>query len=142
MSSARFLQTALFALALSACGTSTSTPETTTFPPDALQTEQSDDGKLSFELRTSPQPPERGLLSVQYRITDAGGTPLDGLTLTVIPWMPAMGHGSSTVPTIETKGNGLYVLRDVNLYMAGLWELRTRIAGAASGEVTPRLQIP
>lgn len=127
---------------LSSCGNSSSPVDATTFPADALQTEQSTDGQLSFEIRTSPQPPSRGLLSVQYRITSATGTPLDGLTLAVIPWMPAMGHGASTVPTVEAKGNGLYVLNDVNLYMAGLWELRTRISGSAAGDVIPRFQIP
>jgi hypothetical protein len=130
------------ALCLQGCGSSSASGEPVTFPADALQTEQSNDGHLSFEIRTSPQPPARGVLSVQYRITSPEGAPLDGLTLTVIPWMPAMGHGTSTVPTVEARGNGLYVLNDVNLYMAGLWELRTRISGHASGEVTPRLQIP
>jgi len=139
-----WLTTALFVLC--ACGSNSSPSEPTTFPAEALQTEQSTDGQLSFEIRTSPQPPARGLLSVQYRITSADGLPLDGLTLTVIPWMPAMGHGTSTVPTVEARGNGLYVLNDLNLYMAGLWELRTRISGSTlgttSGEVTPRFQIP
>jgi hypothetical protein len=77
-------------------------------------------------LAHSPTP-VRGNHTVQLVLTSAGA-PADGLALTIVPWMPAMGHGTSITPTVTPLGGGAYQLDDVNLFMPGLWELRTTIA--------------
>jgi hypothetical protein len=56
--------------------------------------------------------------------------------------MPAMGHGTSVVPTITDVDPGHYVITDVDLFMAGTWELRTTIAGPRTDSATPTFQIP
>jgi|HubBroStandDraft_1064217.scaffolds.fasta_scaffold27357_3 YtkA-like protein len=83
-------------------------------------------------IRTSPQPPARGALSVQYTIASSvDGTPASGLVLSVVPWMPAMDHGTSVVPSVVEASPGTYMVANVDLFMAGWWVLRTTISGAA-----------
>ena len=113
-----------------------------TFPSAPLTTLKTDHGALSFEVRTAPaQPPTRGLISVEIVATDANGKPVDGLDLAVQPWMPEMGHGASTKPSIEAKGGGHYLISDVACFMPGRWELRTTIAGAVKDSATVAFQI-
>jgi hypothetical protein len=114
-----------------------------TFPDAPLATVPSDHGGLSIAVRTAPdQPPARGLTDVELVVTDKSGAPVDGLELSVQPWMPQMGHGASTKPKIEAKGAGHYVVSDVALFMPGRWELRTSIAGPMKDSATIDLQIP
>jgi hypothetical protein len=98
----------------------------------------SQSGALQFEVGTSPeQPPTRGLSTVSLEITDAqSGEPKDGLELTVVPWMPAMGHGTSVKPAIDAVGGGQYVVSRVNMYMGGAWDLRIAISGAETDRAT------
>jgi hypothetical protein len=99
----------------------------------------SESGALSIEARTGPdQPPTRGLSTVDLEIVDAqSGEPQDGLELSVVPWMPAMGHGTSVKPALEAVGGGHYVVSNVNLYMGGAWDLRIAIS-AADAEAADR----
>jgi hypothetical protein len=113
------------------------------FPAAAFATTASESGALTLEVRTSPdQPPSRGDISVEYRITGADGAPAEGLEIAVEPWMPAMGHGASIVPVVADDGEGRYVVSSVDLFMAGTWELRTTIAGSLQDSATPTFQIP
>jgi YtkA-like len=113
------------------------------FPEAPLATLSSDNGKLKIEVRTAPdQPPSRGLVTVELRVADAAGKPVDGLDLGVLPWMPDMGHGASTTPDIQAEGGGRYVANKVALFMPGRWELRTKFTGAAEDSATVAFQIP
>jgi hypothetical protein len=56
--------------------------------------------------------------------------------------MPAMGHGTSVIPIIEEDSPGTYVVRDVDFFMPGTWELRTSIFGPATAYAAPSFQIP
>lgn len=80
---------------------------------------------LTVELRTSPnQPPERGVICAELRVVDVNGAPRDGLTVDVVPWMPAHGHGSNVVPVVTPRGEGVYRVASLDLSMPGTWELR------------------
>lgn len=114
----------------------------TVFPAEPLATVTTRGGSLVVEVRTAPkQPPTRGLIQVEYVVTDAAGKPVDGLDLGVQPWMPEMGHGTSTKPSIEAMGEGRYVVSNVAFFMPGRWELRTSIAGAMNDSATIGFQI-
>ena len=114
------------------------------FPAQALTTLASDSGKLSIEVRTSPeQPPSRGEMSVQFVVRNAtGGAPAAGLGIAMTPWMPVMDHGTSTTPDVSETAPGVYVVNHVALFMPGTWQLRTDISGPLVDHVAPSLQIP
>src|SRR5262249_41805523 len=89
------------------------------FGADPLETVASQTGQLSVVVRTSPPPPVRGPNAVELTVTDDTGAPVDGLDVSVMPWMPAHGHGTSIQPTTTARGGGVYVATPVVLYMAG-----------------------
>jgi hypothetical protein len=136
----RILVAAVFA---PACG-GASNPQNASFqdePP--LATLSSDQSQLVIEVRTAPtQPPERGIASVQLVVKDQQGAPEDSLDVSALPWMPAMGHGTSVAPVVSAKGNGTYVLDNVYLFMPGHWELRTTFSGSVSDSATPTFDVP
>jgi hypothetical protein len=114
-------------------------------PGDAgpFAVEMSESAQLRVEVRTEPdQPPTRGLSTVTLEITDAmSGEPAVGLELAVVPWMPAMGHGTSVKPAVEAKGDGVYEVSRVNMYMGGEWDLRITISGTVTDRATLHFSI-
>jgi hypothetical protein len=128
---------------MAAAGCSSGGPaETTGFVAGPLITVNSQSGQLKIDVRTSPQPPERGTNDVELTITGAAdGLARDGLALGIKPWMPAMGHGSSIVPIIAPKMNGKYLVSNVDLFMPGLWQLRLTISGQAEDYAAPAFEI-
>ena len=138
----RRIATALAALLLGACGEAGDEPVAGSFPAEPYAELQSESGALKVAVRTSPsQPPAGGLVEVEYSITDASGKPVDGLSLDPVSWMPAMNHGASVKPQVEAEGQGRYRLTNVNLFMTGRWELRTRISGPVDDRVTPAFDV-
>jgi hypothetical protein len=129
------------ALAAACAGCSSGTGPSGGFPASPFSTVMTDSGMLRVEVRTSPQPPSRGGIDAELTITDATtGAPRDGLTLQMRPWMPAMNHGA-IMATITPEGGGKYLATEVDLFMAGLWELRTTISGPVSDHVAPQFEI-
>ena len=130
-------------LALGCGGVDDGSLPTTTFPVDPYVVLSSDGGKLTIEVRTGPsQPPGRGKTDVQLIVRDAKGELVDGLALEATPWMPVMGHGTPVVPVPSMEGTGTYALRNVSMYMAGLWELRTTFSGVVTDTATPVFDVP
>ena len=111
------------------------------FPKDALLSTLSTSGALHIEVRTDPQPPAVGVTSVQYVVDDDQGAGVEHLDLTVVPWMPAMGHGASVKPTATEIGGGVYRVDEVDLIMPGSWELRTHFTGAVTDDATPAFDV-
>jgi hypothetical protein len=143
MASKRLVQRSLFALAgvlATACGSSPNVQED--FESTPLATVLSDSGAFQLAVFTNPQPPTNGNVAVRYVITEvASMEPVDGLSLAIVPWMPAMGHGSTVVPSVSAAGSGVYNLNNVYLFMSGQWQLRTTITGGASDSAAPDLSV-
>jgi len=99
----------------------------------------SDQGKLKITLTSQPQePPNVGNDSVELVLTDAKtGKPVDGETITLVPFMPTMGHGTSVIPVPQAKGNGHYVFTNVYLFMPGEWQLRFQFSGPVDDSAAP-----
>jgi hypothetical protein len=95
------------------------------------ETVASASGQLSVGVRWSPPQPLVGFDAGELTITDATGAPVGGLALTTVPWMPAHGHGAAVAPAISETAPGVYVVTPLDFFMAGRWELRTTINGAA-----------
>ncbi len=124
-------------------GESTGCSGTPTFPTTALSTTKSEGGKLQIAIRGAPyQPLVAGLDCLQLVVTDSStGAPVDGLSVTMTPWMPAMGHGADTTPVVTALGQGRYVLTDVSLFMPGEWQLRTQFSGPVEDSVEPTFSV-
>ena len=130
---------AALAIAVAACSSGSEGPPS--FGQQAFMTTTGASGALRVELRTSPQPPSRGTIAAQLVVTSAtDGTPQDGLDIAIQPWMPAMNHGA-IAPTITPQGNGTYLVTDLDLYMPGNWQLRTKISGPVTDSVAPAFEI-
>jgi hypothetical protein len=138
----RALILATLALVASCSSESSGDGANASFPDDPIATDTTPGG-LHVVVRTAPsQPPPRGTCTVELTVTDASGAPKDGLTLDVVPWMPAHAHGASVRPTVVAKGGGNYLVTNVSLFMPGEWELRTTIAGPVSDHAAPKIVVP
>ncbi|HVT08890.1 MAG TPA: FixH family protein [Polyangia bacterium] len=91
-------------------------------------------GALSVAVWWSPAQPTVGYAAGQLAITDQAGAPVAGATLTVVPWMPAHGHGASVQATITETAPGVYTATPLDFFMSGAWVLRTRIQRSGDGE--------
>jgi hypothetical protein len=140
------LASLIASLGLAACssGQEVTTTEVVTFTAQPLMTVMSGLGKLAIDVRTAPlQPPTRGLQRVELVIRDSKTAVSEpGLTLGVLPWMPAMGHGAPLTPTVQEGPPGTYVVSDVDFFMPGTWELRVSISGTVTDHAAPSFQIP
>jgi hypothetical protein len=104
----------------------------------------SDQGSLEISVHSAPAAePTRGVNTLRFVVTRVSdGTPVPGLALDVVPWMPAMGHGASVKPSVAPGPDpGSYDVTNVNLFMPGLWEIRTTIGGSTSDHVAPHFDI-
>lgn len=101
-------------------------------------------GALHVEVTSEPSSaPVRGSNRIYFEVSaNDTGEPADGLVMQMVPFMPAMGHGSSSEPSSSELGGGRYAFDDVLLTMPGVWELRTSISGTASDYVAPRFDVP
>ena len=68
-------------------------------------------------------PTEEDFGSFRFHVFRGGAAPQDPGAISVILWMPGMGHGSSPV-SVEQLGPGEYRARDVFFTMRGEWEIR------------------
>jgi hypothetical protein len=122
--------------ACAGCSSAPSTPGSGSFPINVT----SDSKSLNVEVSASP-PPAVGTNAVELTVTRVSdGAPEDGLTVTVVPWMPAMDHGTST-PTVTAEGSGKYRVADLYLFMPGTWVLKTTFSGPTSDHAEPEFEI-
>jgi hypothetical protein len=102
---------------------------------------KSDSGSLSIVVATvSGASLDRGTNSLEFEITSAGAG-VDGLSLDVTPWMPAMGHGASVKPSVHAEGQGKYLVENVELFMPGLWQLQTTFSNGVSDHAAPSFEV-
>jgi hypothetical protein len=132
------------ALCLAACG---SEQPTISSPPldfsgPSAQTVTSSSGQLTIGVRWSPDVPVRGSDAAELTFLDAAGNPLDGLTVSIVPWMPAHGHGTSIQPLMTSPSPGVQVASPLYLFMSGEWQLRMTITGAIDDSAVATVDIP
>ena len=85
-------------------------------------------GALSIKLmNATPAPPQKQSNTLVLQVVDSAGKPVDGATLSVTPFMPDHGHGSSVKPTVTPMGGGVYDVANVYLPMPGLWRLTVTV---------------
>lgn len=72
----------------------------------------------------TPAEPFRGDNAWTVMLTDLSDAPLKDASLEVQPWMPDHGHGTSVGADVTERGEGELHVDPINLWMAGLWEVR------------------
>jgi hypothetical protein len=91
-------------------------------------------GRVEVVLEAAdPAPPAKGDNQWTIRVTDLEGTAVDDAKISVSPFMPEHGHGSSSQAQVTPKGEGRYELFPVNFVMPGMWEITIEL-GLASGQ--------
>src|SRR5262249_39995572 len=84
------------ALALGCGGGANSADAGLSFAATPTQTVPSQSGALTVAVHAQAgHTPARGINAFRFVITDSHGAPVDHLQVTVLPFMPFMGHGSS-----------------------------------------------
>jgi nitrogen fixation protein FixH len=82
-------------------------------------------GQHRFEL--TPASTKTGVNSFDLEITDRAGNPAKADSVTVEPAMPQMGHAVSPI-TAGPREPGRYKVENVDLPMAGQWEITVSIS--------------
>jgi len=87
-------------------------------------------------MSANPAPPDVGDNTWMLRIVDMDDNPIDGATVTVTPFMPAHGHGTSPADFKATfSEDGTYEAGPFKLFMPGVWETTVDVAGDAADSV-------
>lgn len=85
-------------------------------------------GALSVKIMdATPAPPAKLTNAMTFQLLDAGGLPVDGASLSVVPFMPDHGHGSAIKPSVTAKGGGVYAVTNLYYPMPGLWRVTVTI---------------
>jgi hypothetical protein len=96
-------------------------------------------------MQATPAPPNRGnnewIIQVK---TVSGAAPVTGATIDVTPFMPKHQHGTPVKVVVEpTQSAGEYKLKDVNLWMPGVWETTIEMTSSSgTDQVVYRFCIP
>ncbi len=99
-------------------------------------------GPFEGTLLIEPDPPRVGEHRVVLTLDGETSVALEGAIVTLSPWMPAHGHGSSAVDAVE-EAPGLYVAEPVRLTMPGIWQLRVHVMlDDRVGELLATIEIP
>ncbi len=123
----------LLALSLAGCGGETD------WSKDVPVAEA--DGSALHAALFTDAPVERGVNTGVLKLSSNGGS-AEGLQLTVTPWMPAMGHGSSVTPTVTADAQGNYDVSQIYLAMPGTWQLRVEASGPVTDAFALTFDVP
>jgi hypothetical protein len=92
---------------------------------------KSSSGPMTFALvQSTPAPPARGNDTWTIHVTDASGQALPNLSVSVLPFMPDHGHGTSVNAGATATGGGDYTVTPLYFFMPGVWRVRFTSAGS------------
>jgi hypothetical protein len=94
---------------------------------------KSANGALTATLVASdPAPPIRGTNTWTLKLVDATGKPVTS-DVTITPFMPDHGHGTSVKPTPTAQPDGTWKIDNLYFFMPGVWRITIQ-SGADSVE--------
>lgn len=90
---------------------------------------EGDEGHLQVMLMSAnPAPPDVGDNSWTLRVVNLDGEAIDDAKVTVTPFMPAHGHGTSPADYTGTfTEDGTYEVGPFDLFMPGMWETTVKV---------------
>jgi hypothetical protein len=97
-------------------------PRVMTYAPGISVTSTSGSRKYVL-LSADPAPPARGTDTWSLRITDAAGQVQSGLSVSVLPFMPDHGHGTSVSASVTANQDGTYTVAPLYFFMPGVWRI-------------------
>ncbi|MGC2062045.1 MAG: FixH family protein [Thermodesulfovibrionales bacterium] len=98
-------------------------------------------GLFSAEMVIKGKELKVGVNTLDIIVHDKNDKDLVGAEITVVPWMPEMGHGVFEKPVVRERGGGLYSVENIIIIMGGRWELRIKI-GKGTVEDTVTFNFP
>jgi len=91
---------------------------------------------LTFTLvQSNPGPPAKGNDTWTIKVTDASSQPQPSLNLSVLPFMPDHGHGTSVNASITNNHDGTYTVTPLYFFMPGVWRITFTSASPADSAV-------
>ena len=78
-------------------------------------------------MSATPAPPAKLTNELTLQLLDAAGRPVDGATISVVPFMPDHGHGSAVKPAVTPKGGGVYDVTNLYDPLPGLWRVTVTV---------------
>jgi hypothetical protein len=92
-------------------------------------------GQYTATLQPEQPLKPRRMQSIQVRITDPAGQPVEGATIAVDGGMPQHGHGLPTRPRVtKYLGDGVYAIDGVRFNMGGWWEFKLAVTTPAAAD--------
>lgn len=136
-----FLCTLLFPLTGFTAETSQSSsgPHTKHYEQSLIK--MTEKGLFSAEMVIKGKELKVGVNTLDIIVHDKNDKDLVGAEITVVPWMPEMGHGVFEKPVVRERGGGLYSVENIIIIMGGRWELRIKI-GKGTVEDTVTFNFP
>jgi YtkA-like len=93
-------------------------------------------GVFQFVLVSSvPAPPADQSNVFVLQVLDASGNQVTGATITVVPTMPTMTHGTSEVE-VTPNADGSYTLDPLYFFMGGLWQTAIHVVSGSQEDST------
>ncbi len=81
-------------------------------------------GTLGFTLaQANPAPPAVGTNTWTLRVADSSGQPVPNLALSVVPFMPDHGHGTSVQAQVTANPDSSYTVTPLYFFMPGVWRI-------------------
>jgi hypothetical protein len=102
------------------------------YAPDMSQEGTSSTLKFVL-LDADPAPPNLANMTWTLKILDASGAPVKDANFTSIKtWMPQHGHPSTAIPVPSNNQDGTYTIKNVYLYMAGVWQVTFNVTAGTT----------
>ncbi len=96
------------------------------------------EGQSSLKVKLAsadPAPPARFDNDWTIQVLDAADNPVDGVTVTVLPFMPDHGHGTSPVVVSAGTEPMTHDLSAISFWMPGLWQVHVHLNDGDTHEV-------
>jgi len=81
-------------------------------------------GHFTLRLELKGAELKNGVNAMELTVRDREGKSVEGAAITVVPWMPTMGHGVWEKPVVTDRGAGNYRVENVVVIMSGRWDLK------------------
>jgi hypothetical protein len=93
-------------------------------------------GQYTFTLvEAAPAPPDLNANVWTVKIADATGASPTLPQVMAYPFMPLMGHGSDQTPEVAANPDGTFTIKNVFLFMSGLWTITLAVLPIGDGGV-------